>query len=447
MKRRKILIRAAIIISVLLLIFKGVFMYRDYKSYTNAIHKNADKIIKVNIDGIGKTIAYNAIKHPIYYYKNSKSKKDTLEVKEKKDKGFSLPANVFLYTIKGKNATTVFTSFKISDKESFKNYLKNELKITEFKNLQTLIVATNKDNKLKIAFSDNQCVLVYNPSKENIDDVFIDILIENKTLKKGDVLVSKLKDTDEHIAYISGNDVLTLRFNDGEINLKGDFTLLEYLQIPNDKSYSKFSDDSSVKFYLNALMSKNSKPLIYKDITIESDSINSYYKGNFAIEMAKSTTQIDSVVTYEYNDDFEKVETLTASEKQVPEINIQLSGKPSKLYNYLESTSIINNGKLNKEIFPLYQIKIDTTKNGLYASTNFNKSPTQLEVTNPQVFVLDVDFKKLQDQNHFPIINTYLEKLLTLKIEGNLNTEKTLNVNGKMVLKDEKINSLIQLLF
>ena len=194
-------------------------------------------------------------------------------------------------------------------------------------------------------------------------------------------------------------------------------------------------------------MSKNSKPLIYKDITIESDSINSYYKGNFAIEMAKSTTQIDSVVTYEYNDDFEKVETLTASEKQVPEINIQLSGKPSKLYNYLESTSIINNGKLNKEIFPLYQIKIDTTKNGLYASTNFNKSPTQLEVTNPQVFVLDVDFKKLQDQNPFPIINTYLEKLLTLKIEGNLNTEKTLNVNGKMVLKDEKINSLIQLLF
>ena len=67
MKRRKILIRAAIIISVLLLIFKGVFMYRDYKSYTNAIHKNADKVIKVNIDGIGKTIAYNAIKHPIYY--------------------------------------------------------------------------------------------------------------------------------------------------------------------------------------------------------------------------------------------------------------------------------------------------------------------------------------------------------------------------------------------
>ena len=63
--------------------------------------------------------------------------------------------------------------------------------------------------------------------------------------------------------------------------------------------------------------------------------------------MAKSTTQIDSVVTYEYNDDFEKVEALTASKKQVPEINIQLSGNPSKLYNYLESTSIINNGKLN----------------------------------------------------------------------------------------------------
>ena len=129
---KKTVIRAAIVISVLLLIFKGFLMYRNYASYSNVIHKDAVNIVKIHVDGIVTSIAYNAIKNPNYYSKIPEKDKDTTEDKDSRGKGFGIPASIFLYTIKGKSASTIFTSFKISDANDFKDYLKREYNIKDF---------------------------------------------------------------------------------------------------------------------------------------------------------------------------------------------------------------------------------------------------------------------------------------------------------------------------
>ncbi|WP_397364072.1 hypothetical protein [Olleya sp. R77988] len=443
MKIKKILKRAAIIISVLLLLFKGFLMYRDYASYQDVIHEDADQIIKIKVDGITQSIMFNAITNPSFYLK-SKSKKDTIKDDKKEEKGFTIPANVFLYTVKNNPRTTIFTSFKVSDSAHFKNHIKSKYKITNFKTLTGFTVASNKDKKVVIAFNDKQCVVAYNPSKQNVNEVFSDILVDKKTSGKSNKIWNKIKDANAHINFLSKNNNLHLDFKSGQALITGNLVLPQYLDTPKNFTGVNFSSDASVTLNLNLLSTIKYMSFKHNNVDVQTDSLSTYYNGHLALEMVNTTTQMDSIITYEYNEDFEKVETLTAVKKEVPEINMQLSSDASKLYNYLEKVSIIKQGNLSKEVFPLYQFKIDKTEKGLLASTNLEKPYKAETIENTNVFDLTIDFEKLQDQNHFPMINNYLEKLLGLKINGISNADETIEVKGQLQLKNKDINALAQ---
>lgn len=445
MKIKKILKKAAIIISVLLLAFKGFLMYRNYTSYQDVIHYKANQIVKVNIDGIAQSLVFNAIANPSFYLKSKRENDSIIDDDNKQKKGFNIPANIFLYTIKGQPITTVFTSFKISEQNTFKDYLKANYKTEDFKDTQNFTVATVLNNSVVIAFNKTQAVIAYNPSKDDVNQVFEDILVNHKTLEKSDVKWEKLQDADGHFNYLTKTDHLAINFQSGKAIIQGDFVLPVFLDTPKVYKSTNFSKDASVTFNLNLLSTLKYVNFKHKNQSVDIDSLDTYYKGHMALEIAKATTQLDSVITYEYNDDFEKVETLTTVTKQVPEINLQLTSDASKLYKYLEKIAIVKDGKLSKDIFPLYQVKIDSTNaKSLQASTNLSNTVKSILNETSEVFALNVNFEKLQKQNHFPMIHDYLEKLTTLKIIGNNSQNEAIAVNGQMILKNQDINALAQ---
>ncbi len=445
MRIKKILKRAAIIISVLLLVFKGFLMYRDYASYQGIIHEKADNIIKIQVDGIAQSLLFNAIKNPSFYLNNKSDKEDDKKEDKKEDVGYAIPANIFLYTIKGQPITTLFTSFKISDKDHFKNHLIKQYKIEDFIDSDNFTVAKNNDNTIVIAFNNKQCIVAYNPSKANVKNVFLDLLVNNKTLEKADIKWDKIKSANSHINYITKNDDLEINFKAGKTTISGNFVLPVFLDVPRTLKSTTFSSDASVTLDLNLFSTLKNMTFKHKGINVNTDSIDTYYNGHLALEVLKATTQIDSVVTYDYNDDFEKVATVSAVTKQVPEINLQLSSNASKLYKYLESISIIKQGKLNKDVFPLYQVKLDATStNSLIASTNLSHSLENNIKETSEIFALNIDFEKLQQQDHFPMINSYLKKLTTLQISGDSSKDEAIAVDGQINLKNKDINALAQ---
>tara|TARA_R110000751_G_scaffold146601_2_gene250915 strand:+ start:167996 stop:169354 length:1359 start_codon:yes stop_codon:yes gene_type:complete len=445
MKIKKILKKAAIIISVLLLAFKGSLMYRNYTSYQDVIHYKANQIVKVNIDGIAQSLVLNAIANPSFYLKSKREKDTIYDDDDKQKKGFNIPANIFLYTVKGQPITTVFTSLKISEQNTFKGYLKANYRAEDFKDTQNFTVATVLNNSVVIAFNKTQAVIAYNPSKDDVNQVFEDILVNHKTLEKSDVKWEKLQDADGHLNYLTKTDHLAINFQSGKAVIQGDFVLPVFLDTPKVYKSTNFSKDASVTFNLNLLSTLKYVSFKHKNQAVDTDSLDTYYKGHMALEIAKSTTQLDSVITYEYNDDFEKVETLTTVTKQVPEINLQLTSDASKLYKYLEKIAIVKDGKLSKDIFPLYQVKIDSTNaKSLQASTNLSNTVKSKLSETSEVFALKVNFERLQKQNHFPLLNSYLEKLTTLKIVGNNSKNETIAIDGQFNLKNEDINALAQ---
>lgn len=442
---RKRFLKAAIFISVLLLIFQGFLMYRDNASYNGVIHQNADKIIKIRVDAIGKSMFYNALKHPAYYYHNLKKERDTIDEKTP-GKGFYLPANIFLYTIKGKEESTVFSSFGISDVERFKAYLKGE-GFSDFKSLSTFQIASKSKGKLAIAYSEKQCVVVYNPSHENVNDIFMDLLQKNNTLQKSQDVYKKLKDADEHINYMALTDHLDINFKDGKVVFSGNIALASEFEVPTESYFPRFSEGSSLKFFLNLNTSRHFEATTIQEVRIAPDSILKYYKGNLMIELAGATQQQDSIVTYEYNDNFEKVEVKTASIKKVPEINLVVSTVTKDLLNYLQNASIIRDDKLNPKLFPLYQFKVDTTTRNFQLSTHFSKTIEKAQVSYNDVFGLEIDFIKLKEQNHFPIMEDYLNMSTILKLKGTLHNSNIIAVEGHLELKVKDINVMAQLIF
>lgn len=442
---KKIILRAAIFISVLLLIFQGILMYRDYVSYHNVIHEHADKIIKIRVDAIGKSMLYDALLHPVYYYNHLKQDKDSID-DEKPDKGYGFPANIFVYTIKDKKASTLFSSFKISNAENFKFYLIAE-GFSGFENVDNFQTASKNDKKLNVAFNDKRCVVVYTPSKEEVRDIVADLLLEGKYLSKTQDLYKKLKHASADISYISGRDDISINFKDGKAEVSGNLELPSDVEVLKEIVLTEFSPESSLSFYLNINTSRHFDPIIIEAVTISPDSINRYYKGAMSLELAGKTPQQDSIVSYEYNDNFEKVEVKTAITKEVPEINLMVSAKSKELLNYLVKASIIKNGKLNYELFPLYQFKVDTTANKFQLSTNASKIIDSAQISYNDVFGLEIDFVKLKAQNQITILEEYFNAATNLKLNGKLHHGNSMTIDGQLKLKLADINGMAQLIF
>ncbi|WP_431292332.1 hypothetical protein [Pedobacter sp. P26] len=82
-------------------------------------------MFKINVDELYKTIAVSYIKHPGQY-----SGGDKKGIKEKiadLNTGLTIPANIYIYTLKGKAENTFFTRLEIADSLAFNRFMLKKL--------------------------------------------------------------------------------------------------------------------------------------------------------------------------------------------------------------------------------------------------------------------------------------------------------------------------------
>ena len=106
---KKFLKITAAIVLLLLICYFGFFKYRQIQANNVSIPVSTNALLKINVDELYKTIAVSYIKHPNQY-----SGADKKGIKEKVNDlktGLKIPANVYIYSLKGKAKTTFFSSF------------------------------------------------------------------------------------------------------------------------------------------------------------------------------------------------------------------------------------------------------------------------------------------------------------------------------------------------
>jgi hypothetical protein len=443
---KKIIVRIAAIILLLLIFFKVFLLVREHNSYKNSIHRDATFVLKINVDGIIKTIAWDCITSPGYYLNYKKdTKKDTSE----SGKGISLPANIFVYSLKQKSAKTFFCSLPVSDTLKMKRFAADKFSIDSFYHQGNISIGLSANHKTTIAFNNETVALAYSMTGEEVLGILQEIVEKKNMLTSSDTLMQQLKEQDEHVCFVAGKNAGQIHFGDGKATLTALINNNNLLSIPDQSMHRKLSEESIAKGWINGTFFKTTgnRDFAIKDFSFNTDSLLSNYNGYADFEVSnKEILQEDSIVTYSYNDDFEKVAETTVAKNKVPEIGLSLRTKGNSLLNYLQSNDAIkSNGVINRDLFPLYAMHVSASDSFMHVSTNYNAAfADALEVTD-YFFYLFANIEKIKTNSQYSSLKRYLTNMKSFEIKARKKGEGLLSVEGELKCVLPHVNALPQM--
>ena len=441
----------------------SAFGYWGYKqlnktaSLIGKIHINADSALKIGVQEIKETLVLDALTAPGYYLDKA-SFKDS-DDKEKSEKGINiLPYSIIFYTVpEVKN--TFFGTFLISDTDAFEVYIvqelaKKEASIEYLENEGYRFVKIDK-SKLALAWNSEKLVVAFSPelSGNALQKVFKDVLTDGKTIDdKDNALIKALADSNDHLVFVQDKSSVAINFEDGKAVVAGSIRTLvpqkfqpevttEALTEPSLQLYfdANFENTANKKEWINRLTDIS----FFTKNDLNVSEVLDRTNGFFSLSITGNITQVDTVITYEYDDNFEKVETRSLQEKQVPKTHINLGGENESLKDYLRSKNAVN-AKGIFELFPLYQIHVKDDSMNTVFDTFKGRVPIQEKRTN-SFFGFQIDFKKLSQDMSLPMVENYIENLKNLKLYAAQKEGNRIAVNGELIATDPSINILSQL--
>ncbi len=439
---RKVFLRAAATLLVLLLFCTVYLQIRQYNSYKNTIHKQANAIIKINTDKIIRSLTVDFLTNPKDWLKPKK--KELPKIKN----GINIPANIFIYNVSHKLYDTFFCTLELSDSLLFKNFISKKLGIQSFKKINSsTVIGVTKSGKITVAYTADVMAIAFSAKKEKVTDILMEILNGKNMLSDTDQRIGKLKESNDHITYIQNHSYGGLNFTDGEVLLNASIASPAGFIAAEAVQHSQFPKESSIKMWMGANFKPNGKSPIFNinEYTFHLDSLLGYYKGYTEAVLVGSVTQQDSVITYEYNDDFEKVEKKTVASKQVPGMYFSFKSDATALSNYLQNQEAIQpNGLINKNLFPLYTLHASVDSDYLQVSTAKVSSLSTKKEHSDFFFFLSVDFNRLKKEKQFPILNTYIQKLSSLELKAQ-KKKKMIHLLGSVSFTDKETNAFRQM--
>jgi hypothetical protein len=429
-------------IFLLLLLFLCIFLeYRQYSSYKVPIHANATIIIKLNTDAFIKTFIAE-------YGVNVKGslQADTAKGKDTPlSTGLQIPGNFFVYGLPLQNEDAFFCTLKISSQEAFINYCAQQF------NLPLIPAgAFMKGNKDKITVLCNReyAAIALAANTREATAILEDILNKKNLLPSKHILLKKLKKHREHITVVGDSTIATAVFSSKELQFHAVTSPVKKIIIPAQSKQRIFDKDACASFYCNGIpVSSLLKPAYtVKQFSIVTDSIVSHMKGYTDVELLGSVTQQDTVTTYEYDDNFEKKEKQSVTKVSIPLLRMVCNTSSQQMIHYLQQQGFVTAGKkLNKEVFPLYDVSVINNDHQLQLQTGEDQSLKEQFVSSSTFTGGVIDFIKLRKQHNFSLINRYTNNINRFAFNGTQRKDQQVELNGSIVFQQAALRSVIEL--
>jgi hypothetical protein len=437
----------AVIILSLLIFFVGIFKYRQYRTNQVLIPRDATSVLKISTDEILRSLAANMIANPRFYLKSDDQPKPTV-MQNKLASGLRIPASLYLFTMENQSTNAIFTRFDVKSKNNFETFIQQTLKFKILKQQNGMSFASSSLGNVVICYNTEAAAIVFSGEIKNFDSILINLLKQENFLKLSESKFNTLEASSHHIAYSDTKNRFNIDFNTGAFNFDAEFST-EAIVPAAEPKHRIFNKESTASFWLNAdFPTTENKTYRFKNAIIERDSLLKYYKGYLDFEWTNSTSQTDSIITYEYNDDFEKVEKITLQKKEIPNFTMTITADANGLKSYLNLQRIINldSGTVNKSVFPLYKAFVSGNSEQFLLGTNKDLKVDTKKEGSKDFLSLDVNFKKLNTQLNVPGVNRFLKSFDRLSIKGKAVNAHQVRLNGRVTLINEDINSLYQLL-
>lgn len=347
----------------------GYFRYYPTVDVSGQIPKGATEVVKVNLRQLEWAFVKEALQHPSQFMKSGeqaeKGDPKTPSSFELLRKAIDIPANLMFY--RGANDSFwLSTAIAIKDADRFEEFTAQLPKYEGVSGYQCF-----KFNALFVIRAKATCHVVYTSRKSGWQT------------EVARFLTAKEYEHDEHSAWLTPilekSSILSFTSTDGghgKLQIQGNSLVVEgnlgrygalFLQGNNALSTEAIASisgkiDTGV---LSSMLDNNSKQRLKKVTGLDADSLMFHWTGALSGKLAKLEKKRDTIVSYEYDDDFNKVAVKKVVERWLPSGALQLQG--TGLSGYLERQGAIKtvDGETRFVWSPLFKTTAVTTAAGL----------------------------------------------------------------------------------
>ena len=451
---------AKIFLGLVVLSILGYSGYKQLKkkpSLLGKIHVDADSAIKVGVQEIKETLFLDALTSPSYYFKRADFS-DFGDGDEPNDGINLLPYNLLFYTLPDvKN--TLFSTFSIKDSNAFEAYIAKEIEkksaTIEYGSAESYRFAKIEKSKMVLAWNTEKLVVAFSSEPNSIafQKVFKDVLVDRKTISDGNhELIKTLTDYEDHIVYVKDNGSTTINFEDGKAVISGNLITTTPQKFMPEIT-TEAVPNASLQFYFDAnfenvsnkeefITALSDAPFLRKnnlDITKIADRTNGY----FSLAVAGKTIQNDTIITYTYDDNFEKIEQRSLREKEVPKMHINLGAENQSLKDYLIAQKTIDKNEIF-EPFPLYKVYVKDGPMNTVFDTFEGRMITQKQISS-SFLGCQIDFQKLREDLDIPLLNAHFKNLLKMQLFASQKEGNRVRLKGDITAANPDINIISQL--
>ena len=413
-------------LSVLILagiVFIGFKLFNRKVRVNNPIPTYAEALISLDYVNIRNTLLSN-------YLFDSQGDLENPFLVEFQKSGLKIPNYVIGFTCSDENSVGFFTSFEIENKALFQSYVDSLTEKANYRKTDsTGFIFSSLKGKLFFFYDSNKSKVVIstgiNLKEKLISKVFQDVLNETNLLQTDHQLFTQIKTSSNHglIWFGKGKRIekeswLTINLEKNELKLEGDIFLKEAYRFKEMNDYVIARHDCQIGLdyrgcdspFLNELMNVVDKEKFKKITNFSIDSLVEYSHNSLRFDYWGTEIKTDTSLTYEYDDNFNKVEKIAITQTRHPQFELKIDGEGDELFNYLLRDSCIKPIDYYYVFtsFPFSEVYANPD-NGLRLTTF--PMIQYLDLTMPQFLEFHADFKEIDTNllDQFGIRNRMLD--------------------------------------
>lgn len=394
-----------IFLIIIVLLSIGVYFLFFHKDKSlKYIPDNADIVVLVDVKKAKRQYISSYIAHPSKWFEEKNGAKNKISVT---DSGLEIPDFLQIFHLNNTKISEWYTVLEINDKEKLSAFLKDRKFINDGK-------GTFKINQLFVKINGEKCIVgTSDLNFSNIGKPFSE-KFRNNVLNAD----SFMDDGLGSISFIS-----ELRTQNFSIDLQDD-----EIEIKNKQNSTNFelliSDLYKKTQFLDAeLDSENIKKIgsVFKENLIDSTSVNH-------LKMSANLTQVnDTIVSYEYDDNFNEIEKISYQKIVQPDYEIVLqTSNPEKAWTYFQNKKWIN-AKNQFTAIPFQPNLMSVNKNRI--SIKSTRKSVKINETKNQNYIFIKNNSLLLSS--FKTLNNQFFKDIEYLFYGNKNQNYTVKIKFK----------------
>lgn len=434
-----------LIIVCCIIVTVGFFRYNPTVIYTKKVPVSAETVVYINLREIEYNIVLSFLKHPLSQldFKESSASKEEEKKATLLDE-IEVPNSLFFYTNKQE-----FKDFFISSPIVVKEKIIEALKEENFTAKNVSKTTVYSKGIISCVLQNNSLqVLLKKHKKAQISPELLSKLNQENYFSENDLIFKQIKNSKQPVAISTlQGDFFEFVIDGSSLRIKGELSEENNFFEPF-KATSVAGSILNVSGKLNTeliadKLDENLKKKFKKLTTLSLDSVTNKWDGVVEGNLTSFIEKLDTIVTYEYDDDFNKVEKKDIQKTITPKVTFELQG--NDLCDYLKEKEVIKRVE-NEDLLtlmPLFTTYNFCKGNGLkFTSVKDQKLIKETDGSNKFYFLFNVANYQEKDRGIYSLKNKYLDKVKTIQLLVTNNNQ----LDATIELKNTSKNVFLQML-